>query len=62
MSLIMKTNTVCQRWVYACHNYTSVSRERVESNRLTRMIVGFPDPLIPHIASRVTVALTVSYT
>ena len=43
-------------------NCTGVSRERVESARLTRTIVWFPDPHIPLIASRVTVAFTVSYT
>ena len=46
----------------ACYNCACVSRERVESTRLTRTIVGFPDPLIPLIASRVTAVFTVSYT
>ena len=34
----------------------------VESARLTLAIVGFPDSLIPLIASRMTAALSVSYT
>ena len=44
------------------HKCTCVSREQVESARLTRTIVGFPDPLISLTASRVAAAFTVSYT
>ena len=45
--------TVCHRRVYACHICTCVSRECMDPARLSRTIVGSPDPLIPLIASRV---------
>ena len=35
------------------HSCTGVSRECMYPARLSRNIVGFPDPLIPLIASRV---------
>ena len=47
--------------MYACHNCTSVSCERMEAARLTPTIFGYPDPLIPLRASRVTAVPTVSY-
>ena len=48
--------------IYLCYNCTGVLRERVESARLTLMIVGFPGPLITEIVSCMTAAFTVSYT
>ena len=44
--LYRPTLSVTAEYNYACHNCTGVS----ESARLTRTIVGFPDPLIPLIA------------
>ena len=35
------------------HSCTCVSRECMDTTRLTRTIVEFPDPLIPSIAPRV---------
>ena len=40
---------------FTCVTTVHISRERMESARLTRTIFGFPDPLIQLIAPRVSV-------